>query len=276
MQYLVADTIAQAIALIANGGVPLAGGTTLVPRIQNETPPDTIVDITKIGDLRTVQNSGKVIQLGAVVTLEQAAETLSAHRSLGAALAAVRTIGNPHIRRLATLGGNICADKEKQTGDLTTALLALDGRVTVAHTEGLDEMAIGAFLVNGGPGPRLVTKIAIPIDPERRSSFAKFAWRQTSAPAVLSAAAAARVVGGRLYEARIAIGATTKIPIRVSSAEAVLEGQTLDATRIAEAAKECARRTPIDRFGFATPDYVHSAVQQVMHDVISELGAGPQ
>jgi len=211
LQYLVADTIAQAIALIANGGVPLAGGTTLVPRIQNETPPDTIVDITKIGDLRTVQNSGKVIQLGAVVTLEQAAETLSAHRSLGAALAAVRTIGNPHIRRLATLGGNICADKEKQTGDLTTALLALDGRVTVAHTEGLDEMAIGAFLVNGGPGPRLVTKIAIPIDPERRSSFAKFAWRQTSAPAVLSAAAAARVVGGRLYEARIAIGATTKI-----------------------------------------------------------------
>lgn len=268
MQYIVADTVAEAVALIGNGGVVLAGGTTVVPSLDSEVP-STIVDISKISDLRAVQDSGKVIQIGAAVSLEQAAEALSAHSSLRAVRAALRAIGNPHIRRLATLGGNICADD--QVRDLTTALAALDARVTVAHPDGMDDMTVDAFLAGIAPRAWLLTTVAIPIDPDGRSSFQKFAWRLTSAPAVLNAAAAARIVNGRLSHVRITVGGTAKTPTRIESAEASLEGHVLDATKIAEAATKCARAAPIDSPAFATTDYVRSALHQIVRDVISDL-----
>ena len=273
MQYIVADTVAQAVALIGDGGVVLAGGTTVVPRLDEEVP-SRIVDISKIGDLRAVHDSEQVIQIGAAVTLERAAEALSPHPSLRAVRAALQAIGNPHIRRLATLGGNLCADD--QVRDLTTALVALDARVTVADRDGMQDMAVDTFLASIAPGAWLLTTVTIPIDPDRRSSFQKFAWRLASAPAVLNVAASARIVNGRLSEVRIAVGGTAKTPTRIKSAEASLEGHGLDATKIAEAAAECARATPIDSPAFTTTEYVRSALPQVVHDVISELLAGSQ
>jgi len=272
LQYIAADTVAEAIALIGNGGVVLAGGTAVVPRLLDDLPPGTIIDITKIRDLRAVQDSGKGIQIGAAVTLERAAEVLAAHPSLRAAWAAARAIGNPHIRRLATVGGNICAG-EDHVKDLTTALVALDARVAVAHANGTDAMAITGFLTSVASESRLITAIAIPISGERRSSFAKFAWRRTSAAAILNAAAAARISDGRLHDIRIAVGGTAMIPVRIPMAEAVLEGQVLDAAKIAEAAATCARATPVHRLTFTTTDYVRSVLARVMHDVISELQA---
>ncbi len=274
MQYIVADTVAQAIALIGDGGVVLAGGTTVVPRLDKEVP-GTIVDISKIGDLRAVQDSGKVIQIGAAVTLERAAEALSPHPSLRAVRAALQAIGNPHIRRLATLGGNVCADD--QVRDLTTALVALDARVTVAHRDGMETTWQSMRSWRGSaPGAWLLTTVTIPIDPDRRSSFQKFAWRLASAPAVLNAAASARIVDSRLSQVRIAVGGTAKTPTRIKSAEASLEGHVLDAAKIAEAAAECARATPIDSPAFTTTEYVGSALPRVVHDVISELLADSQ
>jgi len=272
LQYIAAETVAEAIALMGNGGAVVAGGTTIVPGLLDDPRPGTIIDITKIPDLRAVQDSGKDIQIGAAVSLERAAEVLAAHPSLRAAHDAASAIGNPHIRRLATVGGNICGGKD-QVKDLTTALVALDGRVAVADANGTNTMAITAFLTAAASASRLVTAITIPISGDRRSSFTKFAWRRTSAPAILNAAAAARISDGRLHDVRIAVGATAIIPVRIRTAEAMLEGQMLDAAKIAEAATTCARATPVHRLTFTTADYVRSALARVMRDVISDLQA---
>ena len=56
-------------------------------------------------------------------------------------------------------------------------------------------------------------------------------------------------------------------------AEAVLEGQVLNAAKLAEAAATCARATPVHRLTFTTGDYVRSVLARVMRDVISELQA---
>jgi len=272
LQYIAAHTIAEAIALIGTGGRVLAGGTTVVPRLLDDLRPGAIIDITKIRDLRAVQDSGQDIQIGAAVTLERAAEILAALPSLRAAWQAACAIGNPHIRRLATVGGNICAG-EDQVKDLATALVALDGRVTVAHAKGTDTMAVSAFLAGVASTSRLITAIAIPISGGRRSSFAKFAWRRTSAAAILNAAAAAHLADGRLRDVRIAVGGTAIIPVRIPMAEAVLEGQVVNAAKLDEAAATCARATPVHRLTFTTADYVRSVLSRVMREVISELQA---
>lgn len=272
VQYIVADTVAEAIAQIGDGGVVLAGGTTLVPRPDKEVPA-RIVDISKISELRGIQDSGELIRIGAAVTLERAAEALSAHPSLRAVRDALLAIGNPHIRLVATVGGNVCADD--QTRDLATALTALGARVTVAHRHGVEETAIDAFLPGTAPA-RLLTTITISIDRTRRSSFQKFAWRLTSAPAVFNVAAAARVLDRRLSEVRIVIGGAEKAPIRVTGAEAFLEGRVGNAATLAEAASLCARGTSVARPTFATTGYLESALPQIVHEVIAELSAEPQ
>jgi carbon-monoxide dehydrogenase medium subunit len=273
LEYILADTVAEALTQIGNGGLVLAGGTTLVPRLDREAP-SKIVDISRIGDLRGIQDSGKCVRIGAAVTLERAAEVLCPHPSLRAVHAALLTIGNPHIRLVATLGGNVCASD--QVRDLTTALTALDARVTVAHLRGVEETAIDAFLASTLPGAWLLTTIAIPIDPMRRSSFRKLAWRLASAPAVFNVAAAARVVNNRLSDARIVIGGTAKVPIRVRSAEALLDGRVLDAANIATAASSLARAMSAGSPPLATTGYVQSALPRVMHDAMSEMLVAPQ
>jgi len=272
LQYIAAHTVAEAIALIGNGGTVLAGGTTVVPHLLDDLRSGTFIDITKIRDLRAVQDSGKDIQIGAAVTLERAAEVLAVHPSLRAAWQAACAIGNPHIRRLATVGGNICAG-EGQVKDLATALIALDGRVTVAHANGTDTMAVTAFLAGVAAASRLITAVAIPISGGRRSSFARFAWRRTSAAPILNVAAAARIADGRLHDVRIAVGGTAIIPVRIPMAEKALEGQVLNAAKLAEAAATCARATPVHRLTFTTAEYVRGVLASVMRGVISELQA---
>ncbi|MEM7269868.1 MAG: FAD binding domain-containing protein [Pseudomonadota bacterium] len=137
---------------------------------------------------------------------------------------AARAVGGPAIRNMATVGGNLMAPHPY--GDLTVALLALDGMVRMV---GGSELSLEDFLAERRG---LVEAVSI-----RRPQGDSFRFRKVSrvkpkGVSVMSIATHLSRSAGRLSDVRIAYGAMGPTPVRVRAVETALEGAPLDARGI--------------------------------------------
>lgn len=104
-------TVAEAVAALAEGGKPLAGGTDLVPNLRRGLgEPAALVDLGAVHGLGGINIEDGTLRLGAAAAIEDVA----AHPGIGAgwpALAeAAGMVAGPTHRAAATLGGNLCQD----------------------------------------------------------------------------------------------------------------------------------------------------------------------
>lgn len=107
-------TVEAALALLATHGERarlVAGGTDLLVNIKHGLhAPEVLVDLKAIDDLRRIDLDGDVYEIGALVGIH----TLAAHPGVAAALPALAhaagLIAGPQLRRMGTLGGNVCLD----------------------------------------------------------------------------------------------------------------------------------------------------------------------
>ena len=110
MHYARPSTLADALAILAAGGTPLAGGTLSVPEVANAAAGSRdsfFIDLAGLPSLHDVAERDGFLYVGAMVTLaEVAASTLIAD-SWTALAEAARAVGNPNVRRAATVGGNV-------------------------------------------------------------------------------------------------------------------------------------------------------------------------
>jgi 4-hydroxybenzoyl-CoA reductase subunit beta len=93
------------------GAMALAGGTDLLPNMKRrQQVPRTLMSVRYIEDLQHIQLGDEVSKLGACVTLADISAD-ARFRTGGTALAqAASLVATPHIRNMATLGGNLCLD----------------------------------------------------------------------------------------------------------------------------------------------------------------------
>lgn len=139
-------------------------------------------------------------------------------------------------------------------GDFAQALIALDATVELAGPKGARSIPFAELHRLPGDTPEvetvlrpdeLITAFAVPALPwARRSLYLKVRDRESYAFAAASAAVALDMDGGRVREARIALGGVATVPWRAREAEAALAGQDLteaSAQRAAEAAFRGAR-----------------------------------
>lgn len=107
-----ADSLETAQRATARGARTLAGGTDLVPLMQEHVVhPARLVDVSTLADgaLRTVEllpDGG--LRLGALLTLAEIARHAMVRRAYPALAQAALSAGTPQIRNVATLGGNLC------------------------------------------------------------------------------------------------------------------------------------------------------------------------
>lgn len=221
-----------ATALSADRAAQFLAGGTLVMRAVNEgdVAVATIVRSTDRG-FREIRPTGARIEIGAGVTMAQ----ILADRELAFLHPAARAVGSPAIRSTATVGGNLFAPTPY--GDFATALLALDGTVSVQGGYGGRETPLEEFFEARGRGTRgLVAGISLarPIGPDV-FRFSKVARVKPKGIAVLTIAAVLPLAGGRVAGARVAYGAMGPTPLRARAVERALEGRMLDAAGIAAA-----------------------------------------
>ena len=108
--FVLADctTVDAALAQLKDGAVVKAGGIDLLERMKNGTAqPDRLVNIRNISALRGIQETENGLTIGALSTLAEISEhpvVRSQYQILSDACGHAAT---PHIRNMATLGGNL-------------------------------------------------------------------------------------------------------------------------------------------------------------------------
>ena len=143
---IVASSIAEARAAREAGAAYIAGGSWVMRApVRGETVSGDHVALTRVGELSRIDISGDRLTIGAAVTHDAIAGTLAGMPEFGGLAAAAGKSANPAIRRVATLGGNLCTIGFA-AADLVPALLALDAEVTFVATNGLQQMPVERFL----------------------------------------------------------------------------------------------------------------------------------
>ena len=234
-------SVREAVRLLAGGkgrARIVAGGTDLV--VDGDPTVRALIDITHSG-LSYIRKQGGGCAIGAATTMAELEESRTILALGGGILArAAATCGSIQIRGVATVGGNLA--NGSPAADLVTPLLVLDAVVVVADAKGRRKLPIAEYLAaRGTKGLRqsLLVEVTAPRPLGRRCgwSFQKLG-RTALDISVVNVAAGLQVDrSGRIQWARVALGAVAPTAIRAGATEENLQGRTLDAEAIADAAE---------------------------------------
>jgi len=249
--YVLAGTVEEALAAMAGGARPVAGGTDLVVGARHgKAPlPASLVGVHQLAELRGVHplgppGAGDGLRVGALVThaeLAGHADVLARWTGLADAAAIV---GSPATRANGTLGGNVMnASPAMDTGApllCHDALAVLHGPRQVRRVP-LGELWTAPGRVSAAPDELLVAvEIPEPLHGEgvaTGSAYVRLQYRRQMEIAIVGAAAVVSLVSGQVVRARVAITALAPTIHRVPAAEESLVGTDGGAAAIRAAAQ---------------------------------------
>jgi aerobic carbon-monoxide dehydrogenase medium subunit len=145
--YQRAATLADVFRLWAKAGPDaklLAGGQSLMATLAFRlSEPTTLIDITRVGELKGVSDAGAFIRVGALTTHAElgASPLIKVHVPLAAET--VPLIAHPAIRNRGTIGGSLAfADP---AAELPSVVVALGARIIAASAKGERRIAAAEF-----------------------------------------------------------------------------------------------------------------------------------
>ena len=243
--FVTAGSVSEAVAAMAGGARPVAGGTDLVVGArQGKAPlPASLVAIHRLDDLRGIAERDGAIRLGALVTHADVVSHPAVRERLTALADASAIVGSRATRAHGTLGGNLMnASPAMETGG---PLICLGATVTLQSEGGGRELPVEELFA--GPGQtvagadELLTEIVVP-EPEAGtgSCYLRLEYRRQMEIAVVGATAAVTLDGGTVRAARVAITALAPTIRRVPAAEDALAGSDGGTDAVATAAAAAA------------------------------------
>jgi CO/xanthine dehydrogenase FAD-binding subunit len=227
--YTAAATVDDALAALASGARPVAGGTDLVVGSrQGKAPlPDRIVAIHRLAELRHVDVDGDVLRLGALTTHEEIAEHALVLERLTALADAAGIVGSHATRAQGTVGGNLM--NASPAMEIGGPLMCFGAAVTLRSQGGERSVAVADLFA--GPArttaepDELLTEVVVPLPPDATGScYARLEYRQQMEIAVVGAAAVVTLADDRVSAAKVAIAALAPTVRLVPAAEAALVG----------------------------------------------------
>jgi len=247
--YVAPTSVAEALAALAEAGEDakvLGGGQSLLPVLRLRlAAPTVVVDLSKVAELKGITVEGDELVIGAMTThYEVVNDSQVAEHAALLALTAT-TVADPSIRHRGTLGGALVhADP---AGDLGAPVLALDATLVIASADGATRKVPVAdffqdyFTTAVQPG-ELLTQIRIPKHTGWGAQYEKFN-RVAQAWSIVAVAAAMRIDGGTIAEAKVALTNMAATPMRASGVEQALVGQPATAESFRAAAAHAAEGT---------------------------------
>ena len=275
----------DALRLLASGDGaawrPLAGGTDLMVQIAGEIgePPERLIDIWSLDELRGVAMEGDALVLGALTTYTEIRQSPVVAEVLPALAEAAATIGAAQIQNRGTMGGN--AMNASPAGDTLPLLLATDAELILASASGERAVAASAFWpayrATARRPDELLVRIRIPIRRGAQVRFRKVGTRRAQAISKVVMALAWQVEGrgaepSAWSDVRVALGSVAATPVRAPATEAVLEGAQPTREIAARAAETLTGEiAPIDDVR-STADYRRAVAGRVLHRLLRDEG----
>jgi xanthine dehydrogenase YagS FAD-binding subunit len=186
----------------------------------------------------------------------------------------------PGINRINAILGTSEACIATHPSDMCVALAALDATVRVAGPAGERTIPFADFHRLPGDTPHIDTNLkpteiitGIELPPRgfaTNYSYLKIRDRLSYAFALVSVAAAMEIEGGRIAEARVALGGVAHKPWRRAAAEAALRGEAADRAAFAKAADILLR----DAKGFAHNAFKVGLARRAVERALTQAANG--
>lgn len=242
-------TVDEALQALADGGEDakiLAGGQSLIPVMRLRlAAPSTVVDLSRVTELRGVRDDGDALVIGAMTTHSDVLSDPLIARHAPLIAQATETVADRQVRHRGTFGGALAhADP---AGDLPAVALALDAEFVLAGRGGRRTVAARDFFVDylttALAEDELLVEVRVPkLAGQWGMHYEKFN-RVAQAWSIVAVAAAVRREDGHIAEARIGLTNMGPTPLRATAAEQALAGAGADAGPIADAAQQAAEGT---------------------------------
>lgn len=170
-------SVREAVDLLSFEAVAYAGGTELLLAMKmGFFRPSKLIDLKHIPNLNHIERQDSEIVVGAAATHRQIETNDLIQAQLGFLAEVEHHVGNPRVRSVGTIGGNLCFAEPKS--DVATALIALDAEVVLESPSGSRRMSVDEFTVGPYTTTReddeLLTYIHIPLDGFRRGVYLKY------------------------------------------------------------------------------------------------------
>jgi xanthine dehydrogenase FAD-binding subunit len=225
------DTLREALIQREEAGaIPYAGGTDLMVKRRRWSGLAPFFDrpvlfIGHLSELQSVERNADAITISSACTLT----ALLDHKWVPDILKrAIKEMGSPAIRNVATIGGNIC--NASPAGDTLPVLYALDASLVLESISGRRALPVERFIK--GPGEtvlhdnELLTQIIVPLRKYSIACYKKVGTRKANSLSKLSFVGLAKTGGGRVQEVRISFGAVAPCVVRSREIEEKIVNKT--------------------------------------------------
>jgi len=258
--YVKPGSVEEAVTALVEGGEDakiIAGGQSLLPVLRLRlAAPSLLVDLGGIAELKGIRDDGDGIVIGAMTPYFEILGDNLVQEHVALLAQATATVADNQVRHRGTLGGALAhADP---AGDLGAPALALDAVMTIAGSSGTRTVSAADFFVDYfttalGEG-EILTEIRFPKYTGWGSHYEKFN-RTAQAWSMCAVAAAVRVEGGSIAEARVGLTNMGTTPIRARAVEQALVGQPPTAEAVRAAAEHATEGTAAPSDADAASDY---------------------
>jgi carbon-monoxide dehydrogenase medium subunit len=242
-------TVDEALQAVATGGEDvkiMAGGQSLIPVMRLRlAAPETVVDLTRVAELRGVREEEDAIVIGAMTTHSDVLSDPVIARWAPLIAEATETVADRQVRHRGTFGGALAhADP---AGDLPAVALALEAEFVIAGLNGRRTVPAAEFFVDylttALEEGELLVEIRVPkLRGTWGMHYEKFN-RVAQAWSIVAVAALVRREENVIAEARIGLTNMGPTPLRASAAEAALVGVPATREAVAAAAERAADGT---------------------------------
>lgn len=251
MSFTIAATVDEALAALAAGARPIAGGTDLVVGARHgKAPlPEDLVAIDRIEGLAQVELHGSGATLGPLVSHAELMTDPVIVGSYTAIADAAALVGSPSTRHVGTIGGNVMNGSPAM--DTGAPLVVLGAQAELRSASGsrtveLDELWTGPGQTSARDDELLVALRLPPAREHCGSAYVRLEYRRAMEIAVVGAAAGVTLAeDGTVASAAVALAAVAPTILAVDGVDQALAGLMPDAAGVAVAELASEQASPI-------------------------------
>jgi len=241
VSFAIAGSLDEALAALAAGARPIAGGTDLVVGArQGKAPlPASLVAIDRLDELAHIESRDRGIRIGAMVTHSQLMIDQMIVSGYTALADAAALVGSPSTRNIGTLGGNVMnASPAMDTG---APLMVLGAMAQLRSAGGSRTVELSDLWTGPGQTSATTDELCVAIDlpprPARSgSAYVRLEYRRAMEIAVVGASASVTLADdGMIFDGAVALSAVAPTIIQVDDAGTLMTSHLPDAAAAAVA-----------------------------------------